>query len=153
MRRLHSDEEDAELRGISPATGIPRALLVTFSVFFDMLMGCTSGGARVNTPVNNEGDSLLDCPEGTPAGAGTSRMFHFLTLDWSGGKRRRIIIELDFVASEGGPVVAKTLTYFGCVGVLTGVRCGLSVGLNRRPRHDRSSLLSPASPQGMKQME
>lgn len=116
-------------------------------------MGCTSGGARVTTPVSNEGDSSLDCPPGTPAGAGTSRMFHLRTLDWSGTKLRRIIIELDFLASEGGPAVARTLTYFGYVGVLTGVRRGLSVSLSRRPRHDRSSLLSPASSQGMKQME
>lgn len=67
-------------------------------------------------------------------------MLHFRTLDWSGAKLRRIIIELDFVAFEGGPVVARTLTYFGYVGVLTGVRPGLSVSLNRRPLHDRSTL-------------
>lgn len=144
MRRLHSDEEDAELGGISRATGVPRALLVMFNVSVDMIMGCTSGGARVTMPEHEEGDSSRGCPEGsTPAGAGewsTSRMLHFRTLDWSGAKLRRIIIELDFVASEGGPVVARTLTYFGCVGVLTGVRRGLSVSLNRRPRHDRSTL-------------
>lgn len=140
MRRLHSAEEDAELGGISRATGVPRALLVMFNVFVDMLMGCTSGGARVTTPAHDEGDSSRGCPEGaTPAGV-TSRMLHFRTLDWSGAKLRRIIIELDFVASEGGPVVARTMTYFGYVGVLTGVRRGLSVSLNRRPRHDRSTL-------------
>ncbi|KAL2276265.1 hypothetical protein FJTKL_01029 [Diaporthe vaccinii] len=135
MRQLHSDEEDAELGGISRATGVPRALLVMFNVFVDMLMGCTSGGARVTMPEHEEGDSSRGCPEGsTPAGAGewsTSCMLHFRTLDWSGAKLRRIIIELDFVASEGGPVVARTLTYFGYVGVLTGVRRGLSVSLNR----------------------
>lgn len=142
MRRLHSDEEDAELRGISRATGVPRALLVMFNVFVDMIMGCTSGGARVTMPAHSEGNN--SCV--SPAGAGTgntsgSRMLHFRTLDWSGAKLRRIIIELEFVASEGGPVVARTLTYFGYVGVLTGVRRGLSVSLNRRPRHDRSTLV------------
>lgn len=144
MRRLHSNEEDAELRGISRATGVPRALLVMFNVFVDMIMGCTSGGARVTMPAHNEGDSSSGCPEDTPAGAGTgstSRMLHFRTLDWSGAKLRRIIIELDFVTSEGGPVVARTLTYFGYVGVLTGARSGLSMSLNRRPRHDRSTLI------------
>lgn len=145
MRRLHSDEEDAELGGISRATGVPRALLVMFNVFVDMIMGCTSGGARVTMPAHDEDDSSGGCPEGsTPAGVrdgGTSRMLHFRTLDWSGAKLRRIIIELDFVAYEGGPVVARTMTYFGYVGVLTGVRRGLSVSLNRRPRHDRSTLV------------
>lgn len=144
MRRLHSDEEDAELRGISRATGVPRALLVMFNVFVDMIVGCTSGGARVTMPAHDEGDdSTYGSVEGTPAGAGcrsTSRMFHFRTLDWGGAKLRRIIIELDFVAFDGGPVVARTLTYFGYVGVLTGVRRGLSVSLNRRPWHDRSTL-------------
>lgn len=148
MRRLHSGEEDAEIRGISRATGIPRALLVMFNVFVDMIMGCTSGGARVTMPTHEEGDSsCFDDFEGAPAGAGcrtTSSMFHFRTLDWGGAKLRRIIIELDFVASDGGPVVARTLTYFGYVGVLTGVRPGLSVSLNRRPWHDRSTLIRRA---------
>lgn len=145
MRRLHSEEEDAEIRGISRATGIPRALLVMFNVFVDMIMGCTSGGARVTMPAHDEGDSsCVGDVEGTPADAGcrsTSRMFHFRTLDWGGAKLRRIIIEVDFVAFDGGPVVARTLTYFGYVGILTGVRPGLSVSLNRRPRHDRSTLI------------
>ncbi|KAG6357180.1 hypothetical protein INS49_015058 [Diaporthe citri] len=178
MRRLHSDEEDAELRGISRATGVPRALLVI------------SRGR----------------PEGTPAGAcdgSNSRMLHFRTLDWSGAKLRRIIIELDFVTSEGGPVVARTLAYFGYAGVLTGklraapstaaylilctpkrayniekdhrpaswtssshfiLTCNNDVAENAEPRDPPGegpagnqgkphSLLSPASSQGMKQME
>lgn len=145
MRRLHSEEEDAEIRGISRGTGVPRALLVMFNVFVDMIMGCTSGGARVTMPAHDRGDrSCVGDVEGTPAGAGcptASRMFHFRTLDWGGTKLRRIIIELDFVAFDGGPVVASTLTYFGYVGVLTGVRPGLSVSLNRRPWHDRSTFI------------
>lgn len=40
MRRLHSDEEDIELRVISQATDVPHALLVMLNVFVGMIMGC-----------------------------------------------------------------------------------------------------------------
>lgn len=143
MRRLHSDEEDAELRGISKATGIPHSILVMINVFLDMVMGCTSGGARVSIPADKEAHGSSGCLEGTPAGdgdRGAASMLHFRTLDWCDGPLRKMIVELDFVASEGGPVVARTLTYYGYVGVLTGVRPGLSVSLNSRVLHDRSTL-------------
>jgi hypothetical protein len=35
---------------------------------------------------------------------------------------RQIVVQLDFVARDGGPVVARSVTYLGFVGVLTGVR-------------------------------
>ena len=52
-----------------------------------------------------------------------------------------IIVGLHFVALYGGPLVARTLTYFGYVGVLTGARSRLSVSVNRRPQHDQITLI------------
>lgn len=122
LRRVHSDEETAELRGIARATKLPMYLLVAFNVLLDLLLGCTSGGVRVAEGTGDE-----------------SRVLHFRTLDWAMDPLRQIVVELDFVRRPGGPVVATAVTYFGYVGVLTGVRDGLSMSLNFRPYHDRST--------------
>jgi hypothetical protein len=61
--RLHSDEQTAELKGISKASGVPMYLLVAYNVFLDMLMGCTSGGVMVKEPETD------------------ATMMHFRTLD------------------------------------------------------------------------
>jgi hypothetical protein len=123
LRRVYTDEETAELRGISRAAGVPMFLLVAVNVLLDLLMGCTSGGVRVQA---GESD--------------TSRMVHFRTLDWGMDPLRKLVVELNFVRRPGGPVVASAITYFGYVGVLTGVRRGISMSLNFRPHHDRSSV-------------
>ena len=122
--RMHSREETAELRGISRATGVAMHVLVAFNVLLDVLLGCTSGGVRV------AGEN----------GLADWRMVHFRALDWGMDRLREIVVELDFVRREGGPVVASSLTYFGYIGVLTGVRKGLSMSLNFRPHHDRSTI-------------
>lgn len=124
LRRLHSCEETAELRGIARETGIGMDLLVAFNVALDLLMGCTSGGVRVQSAGTSSS-------VGETAG-GPSRMVHFRTLDWDMDELRQLVVELEFVRAEGGPVVARTVGYFGYVGVLTGVREGLSVSLNFR---------------------
>ncbi|GME30609.1 MFS transporter [Neofusicoccum parvum] len=118
LRRLHSAEQTSELRGISSVTGVPMYLLVCFNTLLDLFMGCTSGGARVRTPGND------------------TRMYHFRTLDWGMDALRRVVVQLEFVAKPRGPVVARSVTYVGYVGVLTGVREGLSVSLNFRPYHN-----------------
>ncbi|KAK3381056.1 hypothetical protein B0H63DRAFT_494970 [Podospora didyma] len=123
LRRLYTDEETDELRGISAATGLPMFLLVAFNVLLDLLLGCTSGGVRYQESGTDK----------------ESRMVHFRTLDWDMDPLRMLIVELDFIRAPGGPVVATTIGYFGYVGVLTGVRQGLSMSLNFRPTHDRSS--------------
>ncbi len=71
-----------------------------------------------------------------------SRMLHFRTLDWGMDPLRKIVVHLDFVERAGGEVIASSLGYFGYVGVLTGVRKGLSMSLNFRPNHDASSKLA-----------
>jgi hypothetical protein len=126
LRRVYSNEETEELQGISDVTGLPMFLLVAFNVLLDLLLGCTSGGVRVGSGLEGLDD-------------GESRMIHFRTLDWGMDPLRNLTAEIDFVRSEGGPVVASVVTYFGYVGVLTGVRSGLSMSLNFRGRHDTST--------------
>ncbi|KAM0227987.1 hypothetical protein ACHAP5_012065 [Fusarium lateritium] len=124
FRRVHSAEETAELIGISQATCIPKHILIAFNVLLDLIIGCTSGGVRTLDPQS-------------PRQA--TRMLHFRTLDWGMEQLRQIIVELDFVRFTGGPVIATTITYLGYVGVLTGVRKGLSMSLNFRPHHAKET--------------
>ncbi|KAH8902118.1 hypothetical protein BR93DRAFT_948236 [Coniochaeta sp. PMI_546] len=131
LRRVYSAEENAELQGIAKATELPMYLLVAFNVVLDLLLGCTSGGVRVEEPVGGRSSSQTKW---------RSHMVHFRTLDWGMDPLRELVVELNYVRSPGGPVVASTVGYFGYVGVLTGVRKGLSMSLNFRPRHDDSSL-------------
>lgn len=128
LRRVYRSEETAELAGIARAFGIPIHLLVAFNVLLDLLLGCTSGGVRA---VDSEQQ---------PASSRTPRMLHFRTLDWGMDTLRKLTVQLDFVHFAGGPVVATSVTYLGYVGVLTGVRNGLSMSLNFRPHHSRNSL-------------
>ena len=123
LRRVHGREENEELKGISEAIGIKLWLLVAFNVLLDLFMGCTSGGVRIehNRP--------------------TSRMLHFRTLDWGMDPLRKMIVHLDFVKRPGSEVIASSLGYLGYVGVLTGIRKGLSISLNFRPNHDRNDRL------------
>lgn len=99
-------------------------LLVCFNVILDLLMGCSSGGAAVQ----NE----------DPASTTGAKMVHFRTLDWGMDSLRRVIVHLDFVLEPDGDVVASSITYAGFVGVLTGVRKGLSLSLNFRGVHNDS---------------
>ena len=117
LRRVYDGEENAELKGISKATGVSMYLLVCFNVLLDLFMGCSSGGAAVRA-------------EGAENG---SKMVHFRTLDWGMPSLRRVVVQLDFVLDRNGPVFASSITYAGYVGVLTGVRKGLSMSLNFRP--------------------
>jgi hypothetical protein len=105
LRRIHDSEQMEELTGIQYATGIEMYLLVAFNVLLDMFVGCTSGGVRVM--------------ERAKAG---KEMMHFRTLDWDMDPLRKVVVQLDFVSRMGGPVVARSVTYLGFVGVLTGVR-------------------------------
>jgi hypothetical protein len=115
-----SKEQTEELRGISQAVEIPMYLLVAYNVLLDLFMGCTSGGARVQTTEDSE----------------ASTMMHFRTLDWDMSELRDVIVQLDYVRQAGGHVIARTVSYVGFVGVLTGLKKGLSVSLNFRPYHN-----------------
>ncbi|PKX89290.1 uncharacterized protein P174DRAFT_515979 [Aspergillus novofumigatus IBT 16806] len=101
------------------ATGIEMYLIVSLNVLLDVLMGCTSGAARAQ-------DKDM-----------TSRMLHFRTLDWGMDALRRVLVQFEYVRGpDYETVLATNITYIGFVGVLTGVRKGLSVSLNFRPNHD-----------------
>lgn len=121
LRHVHNPEETEELRGIQEESGIEMYLLVAFNVLLDLLMGCTSGGARVSN------------------GPGVETMLHFRTLDWSMDPLRKVVVHMDFIEKPGGNVLASSITYLGFVGVLTGVRQGLSMSLNFRPNHNRTT--------------
>lgn len=123
LRKLYTDEETEEIKGISRVTGIKLYLLVAFNVLLDLLMGCTSGGALAQ-----------------PA-SGEARMLHFRTLDWAMDNLRQLVVQLEFVRSPEDEVLATSITYVGYVGVLTGVRRGLSLSLNFRPYHNETGTL------------
>lgn len=94
-----------------------------FNVLLDLLMGCSSGGAAVK---NTAADALSH----------SFKTVHFRTLDWGMPSLRRVIVHLDFVLEPGGDIIASSITYAGYVGVLTGVRKGLSLSLNFRGIHN-----------------
>lgn len=123
LRRLYTAEETEELRGISRVTGIKLYLLICLNTVLDLLMGCTSGGVRTKCG----GDRTK------------TKMLQFRTLDWGMDPLRDLIVQLEFVRGDDpNKVLATSITYVGFVGVLTGVRKGLSASLNFRPVHDTS---------------
>ncbi|BCS21223.1 uncharacterized protein APUU_21655A [Aspergillus puulaauensis] len=143
LRRVYDGEETQELRGIADATGIEMYLVVALNVLLDLLMGCTSGAALSSSSFSPSSLS----PTGEQGDAGDEkRMLHFRTLDWDMPALRQLVVKLEFVADdeEDSPVLATNITYVGFVGVLTGVRQGLSVSLNFRPNHDASSWVKQA---------
>lgn len=109
LRRLHSHDETEELRTYAVVTGVPMHVLVAYNIFLDLMMGCISGGV---------------------VGGSAGTMLHFRGLDWGMDTLRPLVLALDFL--RGGETVAQTLTYAGYIGVLTGVRAGLSMSLNYR---------------------
>jgi hypothetical protein len=114
LRRVYSSEETQELAGIAKGSGVDMYFLVAFNVLLDSLLGCTSGG--VLTRLKKE---EIDSEERK------SRMMHFRTLDWGMPELRRVLVVLEFVRSKSDnpqTVIARTVTYAGFVGVLTGVR-------------------------------
>lgn len=111
LRRVYSSEETQELVGISKASGVDMYFLVALNLLLDALLGCTSGG--VLTRLKKE------------KGEQRARMMHFRTLDWGMPELRNVLVVLEFVRSESEKpqtVIARTITYAGFVGVLTGVR-------------------------------
>ncbi|KAL4790490.1 beta subunit of N-acylethanolamine-hydrolyzing acid amidase-domain-containing protein [Aspergillus venezuelensis] len=138
LRRVYDDEENEEIKGIAEVTGVEMYLVVALNVLLDVLMGCTSGAA-------------LSSPSSTSSSSSTGeerepRMLHFRTLDWDMAPLRALLVNLEFVVDDDpdSPVLATSITYVGFVGVLTGVRRGLSVSLNFRPNHDGSSWMKQA---------
>jgi hypothetical protein len=116
LRRVYSDEETQELRGISKTSGLDLYLLVALNVHLDSLLGCTSGAVLVRDEKSRKrvmGDG------------GDASMMHFRTLDWNMDELRSVLVVLEFVRSKSDKperVIGRTITYAGFVGLLTGVR-------------------------------
>lgn len=120
LRRVHSHEETAEIRGIAQATGVPLNLVVAYNTFLDLFSGCISGGVKAKD---------------------VGGIVHFRGLDWGMDPLRDLIIRVEYV--RDGKVVARGVTYAGYVGCLTGVREGLSMSLNYRANiNSKSSIFS-----------
>jgi hypothetical protein len=118
LRRVYSDEETEELRGISRASGVDMHFLVALNVLLDGLLGCTSGGAMVRSAKRRVKNSSEGKQE-------ESRMMHFRTLDWGMDELRSVLVVLEFVRSKSNDpekIIARSISYAGFVGVLTGVR-------------------------------
>ena len=103
LRSVYSKEQTEELRGISETIEVEMYLLVALNTLLDLLMGCTSGCARTQ--------------EGS-----ISKMLHFRTLDWEMEELRHIVVNLEFIQSPSLKVIARSVTYVGFIGILTGVR-------------------------------
>lgn len=122
LRRVYSSEETQELVGISKASGVDMHFLVAFNLLLDILLGCTSGGVLTRIKKGKGGETYLGEKTDTEPRA---RMMHFRTLDWGMPELRNALVVLEFVRSkseEPETVIARTVTYAGFVGVLTGVR-------------------------------
>ncbi|KAF9871457.1 hypothetical protein CkaCkLH20_11104 [Colletotrichum karsti] len=120
LRRVFDDDETREIRSIAEVAGVELHLLVALNTLLDCLLGCTSG----TVPVCGGGDD------------GEARLMHFRTLDWGMPQLGDLLVQLDFVDSQAPDpehVLARSITYAGFVGTLTGVRPGLSLSLNHRP--------------------
>jgi hypothetical protein len=118
LRRAYSGEETEEMKSISKASGVDMYFLVALNVFLDSLLGCTSGGVMVR-------GEKMQGKKSEGRNKEESRMMHFRTLDWGMDELRRVLVVLEFVRSKSkdpGRVIARSITYAGFVGVLTGVR-------------------------------
>ncbi|KAF3077450.1 Acid ceramidase [Trichoderma lentiforme] len=141
LRRVYSSEETQELMGISKASGVDMHFLVAFNLLLDILLGCTSGGVLTRIKKGKGGETYLG--EKQTDAEPRARMMHFRTLDWGMPELRSVLVVLEFVRSnskEPETVIARSVTYAGFVGVLTGVRQNLSMSLNFRPTHNCSEL-------------
>lgn len=122
LRRVYSEEETEELRGIVKTCGVDMYLLVALNVLLDSLLGCTSGGVLARVPVKKS-SARAQQDESLPDE--NQRMLHFRTLDWGMPELRNILVVLEFVRSQSDEpdrVIGTSITYAGFTGMLTGVR-------------------------------
>ncbi|KAF7877679.1 hypothetical protein EAF04_001350 [Stromatinia cepivora] len=121
IRRLYSAEEMEEVKGIAKISGVNVRLLVALNVMLDSLMCCTSGGILAYSDNNVEHQSMM----------------HFRLLDWDLDGLRGMLVVLEYVNSNSSNptrVIARSITYAGYVGILTGVREDFSLSMNFRPK-------------------
>lgn len=110
LRSVWDPEQTREIRAISRIAGIDTSLVVVLNTLLDSLLGCTSGAITVRA--GNEAKS-------------PGRLLHFRTLDWGMPALRDLLVVLEFVDSSSTKperVLARSITYAGFLGCLTGVR-------------------------------
>lgn len=110
LRRVWDSEQTREIRAISRIAKIDLSLVVVLNTLLDSLLGCTSGAITVRS--GHAVDS-------------SGQLLHFRTLDWGMPALRDLLVVLEFVDStsaEPERVLARSITYAGFVGCLTGAR-------------------------------
>jgi hypothetical protein len=118
LRRLYDPEQTQEAKGIAAAAGVELYLVIALNVLLDALMGCTSGCVTVAPETSSK----------SPWGFSENpahRLMHFRTLDWGMDQLRNLIVVLEYVDSSSSQperIIARSISYAGFVGVLTGVR-------------------------------
>ncbi|KXH62855.1 hypothetical protein CNYM01_03716 [Colletotrichum nymphaeae SA-01] len=118
LRKVFDPEQTKEIKSIAEVAGIPVHQLMALNTFLDLMLGCTSGAALVKD------DSKRKISGGDP-----DRLMHFRTLEWGMDILRDILVIIEYVNTNNGSneVIARSVNYAGFVGMLTGVRKGLSV--------------------------
>ncbi|KAF4777328.1 hypothetical protein HER10_EVM0000012 [Colletotrichum scovillei] len=113
LRKVFDPEQTKEIKSIAEIAGIPVHQLMALNTFLDLMLGCTSGAALVKD------DSKRKIGGGDP-----DRLMHFRTLEWGMDILRDILVIIEYVNTNNGPneVIARSVTYAGFVGMLTGVR-------------------------------
>ncbi|WQF84444.1 Putative Acid ceramidase [Colletotrichum destructivum] len=128
IRKVFSKEQTNEIKSIASTAKTSTHLVMALNLFLDLLLGCTSGAALVHPTPGKQSEK-----------DNTDRLMHFRTLEWGMHVLRDLLVVVEFVNSKKGgkdEVIARSVTYAGFVGCLTGVRKDLSISLNFRPNHD-----------------
>ncbi|KAK1518057.1 uncharacterized protein CCOS01_12314 [Colletotrichum costaricense] len=113
LRKVFDPEQTKEIKSIAEVAGIPVHQLMALNTFLDLMLGCTSGAALVKN------DSKRKIGGGNP-----DHLMHFRTLEWGMDILRDILVIIEYVDTNNGSneVIARSVTYAGFVGMLTGVR-------------------------------
>ncbi|OLN88279.1 Acid ceramidase 1 [Colletotrichum chlorophyti] len=142
LRRVYDEDETREIRSIAETAGVDLHLIVVLNTLLDCMLGCTSG----TVPVRND--------EGAESPA---HLMHFRTLDWGMPQLGSLLVHLEFVNSQSanpGEVLARSITYAGFVGCLTGVRPLLNAKSTSSVFHQLCVLFGqrPAIASGLRQV-
>ncbi|KAK1488774.1 hypothetical protein CABS01_02404 [Colletotrichum abscissum] len=113
LRKVFDPEQTKEIKSIAEIAGIPVHQLMALNTFLDLMLGCTSGAALVKN------DSKRKIGGGNP-----DHLMHFRTLEWGMDILRDILVIIEYVNTnnDSNEVIARSVTYAGFVGMLTGVR-------------------------------
>ncbi|KAF8625520.1 hypothetical protein AX17_006832 [Amanita inopinata Kibby_2008] len=122
LKRVYSAEETEEIGAIAKAIGVGKHLVVAYNTLLDLFSGCVSAGVQV-------------CDSGDARDR--VGIVHLRGLDWNMEFLRDLVVRVEYIRE--GKVIARSVTYAGYIGVLTGVREGLSIAFNYRPNINSSS--------------